>query len=194
MIRAMDEDVDRWNERGFATVNIDYAAGSASMTDVLSFYDAVRDWQGPDVPIAATGASAGGHLSMYIAARRPDVSFVVSHAGPSDLTRLAGATDASKSLQTAVDSLFGVEHLAGYSPVHNAASMGARVLAANAANDELVLPDQARYMQEARPDLVDTLILDSGDRPYVHANVSQESLDELHSAEEKLAQRMVGNR
>jgi dipeptidyl aminopeptidase/acylaminoacyl peptidase len=194
MIRAMDEDVQRWNERGFATVNIDYAAGAQSMNDVLSFYDAVREWQGPDVPIAATGASAGGHLSMYIAAQRPDVSFVVSNAGPSDLTRLAGATDASKSLQAAVDSLFGAENLAGYSPAHNAASMGARVLAANAENDQLVLPDQARYMQEARPDLVDTLILQPGDRPYVHANVSQESLDELHRAEEKLAHQMVGDR
>lgn len=194
LVRAMDADVKRWNERGFATVNIDYAAGAASMDDVLSFYDAVRQWQGPDVPIAATGASAGGHLSMYIAAKRPDLSFVVSHAGPSDLTRLAGATKASQDIQVAVDTLFGVENLSSYSPAHNTAAMGARILAANAENDQLVLPDQAAYMQQARPDLVETMILKSGDRPYVHANVAQESLDTLYQAESDLAHNLVGDR
>lgn len=186
-IRAVDADVARWNARGYATVNIDYHAGAESMQDVLRFYDAVRKWQGDDIQIGATGQSAGGHLSMYIAAHRPELAFVVSNGGPSDLTRLAGATDASKSLQEGVRQLFGNDNLDDHSPALNAARMGARLLVANAANDQLVLPDQARYMRESRPDLAETLILDAGDKPYVHANVSQASLDKLYAAEERIA-------
>ena len=200
-------DLERWRKRGWITVNIDYRPGADSMKDVLAFHDAVRDWQGPDVRLGATGQSAGGHLAMMMAAKRPGtatrkpVEFVVSEGGPTDLAALPsqgtptqmfafwaaavafGKMDPAaliESFRTMSPPPYLLENLRKVSPAAQAARTGTRLLVANARNDEIVPVSQVDLMSGPN---VKRFKLDAGDQPWVHAGVSRESLSAFHEAE-----------
>ena len=187
-LRAMDGDVLRWNERGYTVVNVDYRAGAASVDDALAFYDAIRRWQ-PHAKVGATGQSAGGHLSMMIAAQRSDLDFVVSLAGPSDLVHLNEGTERSRQLKEGVDRLWNPAGQVANSPALQAGRMGARMLLGTGARDELVPPMQDERMRRARPDLVQTMVLAPGDRPFIHAGVSDADYAAFFQREAELAER-----
>ena len=82
--------------RGFVTWNIEYRRGRegrwpGSAQDVVSAIDfVIREM--PGMPVAIVGHSAGGHLGLWAAARRPDViGMMVGLAPITDLTAMAGA-------------------------------------------------------------------------------------------------------
>ncbi len=185
-LASMDKDVERWRKRGWITVNVDYRAGTESVKDVLTFYDAIRQWQGEGVRVGAIGSSAGGHLAMMVASERPDLEFVVSQAGPTWINRLGHNTEASISLEKASRELWG-DLADTNSPALHGARMGARLLLGTAETDQLVPARQMDYMKEARPDATRTMVLGPGDIDWVHGQVSQQALDEFWAAEEELA-------
>ena len=89
-------EANRWRARGWRTVNASYRPCGRSIEDVLSLYDRVRSTYGGTSPVCTFGQSAGGHLALMVAARRPGgVRCVVNQAGPTDAPALAsqGAFD-----------------------------------------------------------------------------------------------------
>ena len=78
----------RFNAAGWETFNIDYHPLARSRQDVVRAYDTVRARVGPNVPICAMGASAGGALALLLAVDRPSLACVMSWAGPTELAPL----------------------------------------------------------------------------------------------------------
>ena len=81
----------RFNAGGWETFNIDYHPLARSRADVARAYDAVRARVGPNVPICAMGASAGGTLALLLSVDRPSLACVMSWAGPTDLASVTTA-------------------------------------------------------------------------------------------------------
>lgn len=198
-VAAMRNEANRWRERGWSTVNIDYRACGQSVDDVLWFYDAVRARSG-STPICATGSSAGGHLALLLAARRPDVACVISQGGPTDLTTIATQPAFGDQLvgpswvyELGV-AAFGLDMLPQRSPALE--PIKARVLLANATNDPFIPPAQLTELadnQRARDPnaYVDVLALESGPEPFTHANVSRRARETFWQRELRLVAPLV---
>jgi dienelactone hydrolase len=215
-------EVERWRARGWRTVAVAYrsssvgpadlwpffvigqvlptSAGSArrSIDDTISVYDHVRAQLAGDLPVCATGWSAGGHLALLLAAARPELACVVGLAAPTDLPALVEAwTEGGRAAAFA----FGLEAAGtrgnGLSPVDVAGSMRARILLATAANDRWVPPAQMDALRaalersgSAAP--LTTMELEPGRLLFWHGHVSVRSLDAFHAAEESLGAVVAG--
>jgi acetyl esterase/lipase len=189
-------DAERWRARGWRTVNATYRACAASVADVLSLYDRVRQTYGSALPICAFGRSAGGHLALLLAARRSKLACVVSEAGLADLAALPGqqaAEGATGPGQVAnwATAAFGADRLAAVSAAGS--PVKARVLYAIGAADPLVPFEQATDFAAAqhRRDpaaYVDTLRLAAGTALFEHVFVSDAALDEFHAREQALVE------
>jgi acetyl esterase/lipase len=209
--QALRGEADRWRARGWRTVNASYRPCGLTVIDALSLYDRVREAYGATRPICTLGQSAGGHLALMVADRRPGgVSCVVDQAGPTDALSIAGqgAFDpATGGLQTfgpkaafnTMVAAFGEENLTSYSPVQLAdpGLKGVRILAVTAAQDPLIPYGQMTLLRDVmREDdpaaYVGTMQLEGGDRLFVHAYVSQAALDAYYQAEEDLVAPLVG--
>ncbi|MDP9239805.1 MAG: hypothetical protein M3O55_04090, partial [Actinomycetota bacterium] len=167
--RSVRPMADRWRARGWETVNLTYHACGQSLGDVLWFYDKTRAWFGSSAIVCATGASAGGHLALTLAAKRKGVYCVVSEGGPTDLDYIqqqtafnpaTGATDQTNGgrvLHNLAAAAFGGDNLASVSPVALARGSlgGTRVLQGFAEADPLVPYQQAldlrRSLLESNP-------------------------------------------
>lgn len=182
----MHERIERWNGRGYIAVNVDYRIGANSVHDVLDFYDAVRRWKGSEMEVGATGTSAGGHLALMVAQERPDLDWVVSEAGPTDLTRLDDGTANSKTLQDIANRYWDAQGRIDNSPALSAEPINARILLTGASNDEMVTPRQMQFMAQRFPH-AQTVVLEPGNTPYVHAWVSPASLQQVILAEDRIA-------
>lgn len=86
-------------QNGYATWNIEYRRSGGgggwpgSPHDVLSALDFTRQYEGLSLlPLSVIGHSAGGHLGLWAAARRPEaVSIVVGLAAVTDLSEMASS-------------------------------------------------------------------------------------------------------
>ena len=203
-------EADRWRARGWRTVNSSYRACGSSLTDALLLYDRVRETYGSTSPVCTFGQSAGGHLALMIAARRPGgVGCVINQAGPTDALSLAGQgafdpatgglqTDKPKQVLNLMVAAFGEENLPSYSPVQVAEPglTGVRILTVTAAEDPLVPYDQMTLLRDVIREndpaaYVHTMQLARGDRQFAHANVSPAALDAYHQAELDLVAPLV---
>jgi 3-dehydroquinate dehydratase-2 len=83
--------------RGFVTWNVEYRRGGdggwpGCAHDVMTAIDHVRRLEGPELPLAVLGHSAGGHLALWAGARRnAAIDLVVGLAPITDLGDMAGA-------------------------------------------------------------------------------------------------------
>ena len=81
--------------------------------DVRTAIDHIRVFEGPEPTLAIIGHSAGGHLALWAAARRPGtVDLIVGLASVTDLPALAdsgsvGAVDARRLLETGAPASVG---------------------------------------------------------------------------------------
>jgi acetyl esterase/lipase len=157
-----------YRSQGYATMNVDYRTGAASIEDLDRFYREGRRRVGRHVPICALGGSAGGNLALTLAARHPDLACVISKAGPTDLPALKQTDRDSYNL--AVQRL-GAGRLVEFSPARNARHIHAALLLIYAANDPLVPVSQATRMAQAKPGS-QTIILPPGSSPFVHSDVN----------------------
>jgi acetyl esterase/lipase len=187
-------DAERWQARGWRTVNATYRPCAASVDDVLTLYDRVCAKYGTGLPICAFGRSAGGQLALLLAARRPRLACVVAEAGIADLPALARETTAAGSFGPTqvtnwATAAFGADRLADVSAAGS--PVRARVLYAISAGDTLVPWDQATAFAAAQrrrdPNAyVDTLRVAAGGEPFEHALVSAAGLQQFHAREQAL--------
>jgi dienelactone hydrolase len=158
LIAAMERRAERWHHQGWAIMVPEYQAGPAGLEDLLAHYDALRQRYG-ETPICLYGYSAGAHMALMMALRRPDVRCIVSEAGPTDLTGNPRAAVA-----------FGKANLAAWSPIRFASSIHASVFQVAAANDPIVPVSQARSLA-ARLRSGTLRILDPGSARFIHSSV-----------------------
>ena len=187
-------DAQRWRARGWRTVNVDYRACAASLGDVLTIYDRVRATYGSKQPICAFGRSAGGHLTLLLAALRPSLDCVTVIASPTDLPALAHQSTAADpdgppmayDLATAA---FGEDRLAQLSPIRT--QLRARVLFALADNDALIPLSQGtalatRQRRATRAPTSTCCASRAGDMQFEHGYVSAAGEQSFFAHEGKL--------
>ena len=193
-LRGCDMHVERWLQRGWATVNVDYRAGGQSLPDVLAFHDAIRGWAGMDTPMGILGVSAGGHLALMTAAQR-NVDWVVGVGAPTHLASLGG-TEGANTVRAMAEQSFGssAAALQAMSPTHHADAIRGQVLLAASAADDVVPPAQVPAFLTARPHDTVGMILEPGEQEFIHAGVSSSALAKFTSAEEAMLARAYPQR
>jgi acetyl esterase/lipase len=180
----------QWRAAGWETVSVTYRACKRSAADVTRFYDLIRARVGPNVPICLRGQSAGGHLALMVAAKRPDVACVISLASPTDFRsiraqgRIEAANGGPAELPAAATrvrnlavSAFGRRKLRVRSPAALASRIGARLLLATAVDDVVIPQGQASSLanavKAARPEAyVDVVRVERGAGAFVHGSAS----------------------
>ena len=190
-LRSMDQEVARWQARGFITVNVDYRAGADSLVDALAFHDAIHGWRGTTEQLGIIGTSAGGHLGLMTAAQRPGVAFVVGQAAPTDLAALGGTAESGDVRRLAQEAFGASDALLGAaSPVSRADAIRAHVLLGTSTWDRHVPAMQMDAFAAARPERTETLLLRGGDEPFVHAGIARGETERFAAAEDALVARV----
>jgi acetyl esterase/lipase len=157
------KNAENFERRGYVTVAIGYDKGARGFRQIDAVYEEVRE-RYPELPVCASGISAGGHLALMLATREPELDCVIALAAPTDLTTL-GEQDPSgdEGYKAAVDA-FGANRLARFSPIRYADRIKADVLLIVAESDPVALPEQSRELAEALPG-AELLILPPGPIP-----------------------------
>jgi acetyl esterase/lipase len=156
---------------GWAAAVVDYRAFADAPGDVVRAYDAASA-RYPGLPVCAYGESAGGHLALMLAVRRP-LQCVIDAAGPVDLSRLGGTPQADW-VRAKARAAFG--DLRDASPTAHARAIRAPVLAGYAAGDRIVPASQGRLLRRALP-RARVVELGAGPGPrFVHAAVPAAAL------------------
>jgi acetyl esterase/lipase len=198
-VAAMRPEARHWRRRGWITVNATYRPCAASVGDAIAYYDLVaRRW--PGLPVCALGGSAGGHLALTIAARRPRLACAIAEGAPIDLDRLAGQTAydpvtgarqraGPRFVRELAVNAFGGANLTRFSVPAPAARPATRYVLAWAARDPYVPYEQAvdfAAAVRAAGGTATTLRLAPGDRPFTHAPVSAAALRALREEEDRV--------
>ena len=170
MVRRMRPEARRLNAWGWTTVNIDYRVGRPSLTDVMSFYDAVVRVVGTRTRLCADGSSAGGTLAMLLAVRRPGLDCVIASAAPTLLGALGG-TRPERGLRDRAIRFFGQVALPEWSPADQANRIRCPLLTAYATNDHLVPVTQGLALLRRRP-ATQMVVLRPGRALWVHSRVA----------------------
>jgi dienelactone hydrolase len=178
-VARMAPDAARLSSWGYVAHNIDYRPARRAFADVLAAYDALRARVGSDTPICAYGASAGAHMALMLAVRRPQLACVVSHAAPTDLTSLR------PSLRRRARAAFGGA-LRAWSPARY--RLQTPVLLEQAVRDRTVPFSQARRMDAAAVH-ARVVALDPGPARWVHASVDRRQLARARTAERRFLRR-----
>ena len=166
--------VARLNRWRYSTLNVDYRKGAAGLDDVLRFHDELRRRIG-GAKLCVLGTSAGGHLALMLARRRPDVDCVITEAAP---TYLPGLAD---PLLAVARRFFGPRGgLEKWSPALHPPT--APILLSQATNDTAVPFAQSTLMLHAAPH-ARRIVLHPGRQPWVHAAVRGKGLTRLYRAE-----------
>jgi acetyl esterase/lipase len=170
---------NNFEDEGYATVAIGYDKGAKGFRQVEAVYQEARE-RYPDLPICASGISAGGHLSLMLATREPDLACVIALSAPTDLTTLGAQDLAGDEGYKAATEAFGRGKLAKFSPVRYADRIDAKVLLISAEADPVAPPDQSRELEAALPG-VELLILPPGPVPvpWTHFGGVEEDAQEL---------------
>jgi acetyl esterase/lipase len=184
-----------WRDRGWITVNTTYRACAPSADDVLAAFDATAAAY-PDRPICISGESAGAHLALLIAARRPGVACVIGTGAPTALDQLGSETaydpftggqqgKGPQLEQGWATAAFGASQLPALSPAEHAENLTAKVLLGVAAQDNLIPVAQQTLLRDAvlaadPARQVDVVVLPAGDTEWTHANVDRAAADDFN--------------
>jgi dienelactone hydrolase len=170
---------EMWHHQGWAIMIPEFQAGASGLEDLVAHHDDLRR-RYPRTPICLFGYSAGAHLALMLAVRRPDVRCVISEAGPTDLRALSTA-DPVNVYPLAV-SAFGEGNLAEWSPIRFADKIHASVLQVAARNDPVVPVSQAELLA---PKLRSgrLRILDPGATEFIHSKVDTGQLKRARAEE-----------
>lgn len=186
-----DGNAARFAAAGWVALNVDYRPGRKSVKDVVAWYDwAARRW--PGLPICAAGSSAGAHLALMVAVRRPAVRCVIGFGAITDLATLRGTPKTDELRRDFVIPSFGAAQLRRYSPIRAAERVRARVLLLTSRKDPWAPCSQIRAWARRDSD-ARTVCLPSGKEPFVHANVSAAALRVRDEAERELLARAAAN-
>jgi acetyl esterase/lipase len=182
--RAEDGNGARYLAQGWAVVNVDYRPGRRALDDVIAWHDWVlARW--PTEPVCAAGSSAGAHLALMLAARRPEVACVIGFGAITDLDRVGDTKEARELRRDFVVPSFGSGDLSDLSPITYARDIGARVLLITSRDDRIAPCDQIRRYGERDPD-AQVMCPEGGAEPFVHAGLSERSVARWTAAETAL--------
>ena len=148
----------RWNRRGYETLNVDYHSGHSSRSDVTRLVREAHRAR-PDLRICFYGESAGANLSLLVAgsaSMRKRSACVVGAAGPADLPLLPDVPDdgiphlcdfsaSATYVRCLTEGWFGSAFLTNWSPADRPHAR--RIFVAEAANDEIVPPSQGTSLR-----------------------------------------------
>ena len=148
----------RWNRRGYQTLNVDYHSGYSSRSDVARLVREAHRAR-PDLRVCFYGESAGANLSLLVAgsaSMRKYVACVVGAAGPADLPILPDVPDdpsvhlcdfsaSATYVRCLTEGWFGSAYLKNWSPADRPHAR--RIFAAEARNDEIVPPSQGASLR-----------------------------------------------
>jgi dienelactone hydrolase len=176
---------DFYAQQGWLVWDIDYRSSENAYGDVQMWFE-MLDAQ-VDLPLCASGWSAGGHLALLLAAHE-HLDCVISEGGPTDLTGLSDSL-----IEQSVVPAFG-EALWENSPLRFAteqpeAYAGTDILLGHAAEDPLVPVEQVREFAAALPDQTNLDVLDPGPVGFVHASVDAAEDDGYWQAQAQLLDR-----
>jgi dipeptidyl aminopeptidase/acylaminoacyl peptidase len=174
------QNAGRLQDLGYATVAIGYSEGARGFRQIQDVYSEARR-RYPDLPICASGTSAGGHLALMLATREPDLACVVDLSGPIDLRTLAEQDEEDDEAHREAVKAFGKDELAKYSPVRYADRIKAKVLMIIAEADPVNPVEQGDELERALPD-AELLVLPEGpvQAPFSHfGGVTPEAQDEV---------------
>lgn len=204
-VAQMRPEAERWVRRGWATANVDYRPCRRSLGDVVAAYDAIRRRVGPRTPVVALGDSAGGHLSLLLAALRPGVAAVIARAAPTDPRRVASERTWNPRLGRPSQAFprllarlwrtaLGPRWATTWAPARQAGRIRAPVLLAGAVRDPLVPPAQARDMaaalRAAHPGRTTAVLrLAPGPVRFPHARIGAADDRRLQAAVDRLLRR-----
>lgn len=189
--------------RSWRVVSVDYRSGKGGLRDVLAAVGGQPDRARH--PLCLYGESAGAHLALLAAARRPSVDCVIGAAPPTDFQAyFAEAAAGSNSVHRAVAALirrtFGATpaETAAWEPVKLADSIQAEVLLVRAAGDPLIPQAQVEHFLAARPGTA-SMELEPGDpakpaQRWVHGPISPRARKLLHARLAAFADRVAGAR
>jgi len=184
MAHTEDGNAARFAAAGWLALNVDYRPGRKSVTDVAAWYDwAARRW--PGLPICAAGSSAGAHLALMVAVRRPGVRCVIGFGAITNLSTLRGTAKTDELRRDFVLPSFGAAQLRRYSPIRAAERVRARVLLLTSRKDPWAPCSQIRAWARRDTD-ARSVCVPAGDEPFVHANVSAAALRIRDEAEQEL--------
>ncbi len=183
-IANMRSVADRWRARGFVTLSVDYRSGVASRFDVARFHDRLREVVG-QIPMCATGASAGAGLALMVSADRPDIACVVAEGAPANLHTIPGFVIASSALAGQSAAV-----LSYMSPASYALQMPPSTLVANAATDIYTPASQVFELCLRNPE-IKGMVLGSPEAGqsgamFVHSAVAESELQRFVAAEDAL--------
>jgi len=155
-------------DSGFATVAVDYDQGADGFRQIVEVYQEAGK-RYPDLPICATGGSAGGHLSLMLATREPDLDCVLAVGAPTDLTTIGRQDPDGAETYRGAAEVFGKDRLAEFSPARHVDKIKAKVLLIAAETDPLVPAAQSRELAQLLPD-AQLLVLPPGPvaAPFAH--------------------------
>ncbi len=148
------------NDQGYATANVGYGEGRTGVRQVYDVYEQVRK-RYPELPICASGISAGGHLAMMLATRERDLACVVNFVGPFDLTTVKDQDEEGDEGYKEAVAAFGKDGLAKFSPSTYADRIKAKILMVLAETDPVTPVEQGAQLERAIPD-AELLVLPDG--------------------------------
>jgi acetyl esterase/lipase len=197
-VQAMRPEANRWLDRGWATIVVDYAACGQSLQDVIAAHDAVRNAIGPRAPIVLDGDSAGAQLALVLAARRPkSIAAVIAKSPPSDPTtilRQAPTDHQTRQPKSPVPAVLASTWYSAFGsqwkttvPTRVAPRITARILLARSQADPIIGPGQLAELSRALADRpghtwLRTLDLPAGEVPFVHASISPDAQVTMQAA------------
>jgi acetyl esterase/lipase len=170
---------ENFQDQGYATVAIGYDEGATGFRQVVDVYREARR-RYPDLPICASGISAGGNLALMLATRESDLTCVVALAAPTDLTSLAEQDPEGDEAYQAAVKAFGKDQLAKFSPVRYADRIKAKVLLILSESDPVDPVDQGQELARVLPGL-QLLVLPPGpiSVPFAHYGGVQPDAQEI---------------
>ena len=181
MVARVEANRPRLHAWGYATDLVRWRPRRSAFPDVLAAYDRLRRRVGAATPICAWGQSAGAHMALMLAIRRPGVACVVSEAAPTELSRLPA------NLLRRAHEAFG-NGLARRSPAFYRLLTPA--LLEHATNDRLIPFGQLAAMRCAAPHS-EALVLSPGSAPWIHSRVDPRQLAHAPVVEQRFLRAAV---
>jgi pimeloyl-ACP methyl ester carboxylesterase len=153
---------------GYRTFAVNYRAGVQAFPDVVAAYERLRRTYGARTPICAYGSSAGAHMALMLAIRRPDLACVVAQAPPTVLTGLSRGL--RHDAQVAFEPLGGLEE---WSPANY--RLYTPTLIEQGRTDPVVPLGDSIAMHQTAPNSK-LLLLAHGANKWIHTGISDTAL------------------